>query len=119
MAKKEYAGLEVQLYTLLHILSVTDVNGRLASRFGHLFVDKKRTCAAERYRRGSEGNRCALSGTQTLRVQSVTGHCTVYNVRSPVVAYSNCGKPHMYFQDIYSARSVQCVPVMSSVCFAF
>jgi len=39
--KYEYAGVEVQLYTLLHILSVTDGNERLASRFGRLSLGKK------------------------------------------------------------------------------
>jgi len=55
-AKYEYAAVEVELYTLLHILSATDGNESLAARFGRLFLGKKRTSGAKRYRLGSEGN---------------------------------------------------------------
>jgi len=41
-AKNEYAGVQVQLYTLLHILSVTDGNEWLALRFGRLSLDKEK-----------------------------------------------------------------------------
>jgi hypothetical protein len=38
--KNEYEAAEVQLYTLLHILSVPDGNEWLASLFGRLSLDK-------------------------------------------------------------------------------
>jgi hypothetical protein len=38
----EYAGVLVQLYTLLHILLVTDGNEGLASSFGRLSLDKEK-----------------------------------------------------------------------------
>jgi hypothetical protein len=41
-AKNEYAGVQVHLYSLLHILSVTDGNQWLALRFGRLFLDKEK-----------------------------------------------------------------------------